>query len=357
MLDVQENRAPSIDSRVTPHVRILNGVLDDYTNSPSGIVLLGRIDPATFRFLKVDESYQRRRMERPDIFAALKNGEVPPAIDIGVRGHDYAMDGDDFLISSPAFIIDGQQRIGVAGELADLVPDLGIRLFAMLHFGTTREWEALRFDHLNKNIVSVSPSLHLRNLCTRAERNEAVLTLYGLCHNAPGFALFKKVSWEQRMSRGDLMSASTLAKTVLTLHRRHCASVSAHVDKVAGALQRAAMAISLEAFRRNVITFFAVVDECWPFSAVEYGRRITQIRSSFLWAIARMFAEHEVFWTENGKVLFVSADDKRKLAKFPIGDSQIASLAGSGGQSRNLLYRLLIDHMNSGRRSRRLVAQ
>src|SRR3990167_3749059 len=63
-------------TRVKPVVRILNGALDEHENSPNSIVLNGRIDPTTLRFLKVDSSYQRPLAERADIFEALKAGII-----------------------------------------------------------------------------------------------------------------------------------------------------------------------------------------------------------------------------------------------------------------------------------------
>jgi hypothetical protein len=127
------------DGRVLPFIRVINGTLDDDPSSPSGIILIGRIDPSTFRFLQIGD-YQRPLGNRVDIFDALKSGAVPPAIDIGVRGQDFITEGADFLIRSPAYIIDGGQRVGTAQKLIELIPQLGVRLFAMLHFNTDAKW-------------------------------------------------------------------------------------------------------------------------------------------------------------------------------------------------------------------------
>lgn len=92
--------------------------------------------------------------------------------------------------------------------------------------------------------------------------------------------------------------------------------------------------------------------------AIEYRHSATQTKAIFLWSIAKMFAEHDVFWSGPERHdLFVDADDRRKLAKFPVTDPTVINLAGSAGKARNMLYQMLVDHMNSGRRTQRLRAR
>ncbi|MDP3936710.1 MAG: hypothetical protein Q8R92_01085, partial [Deltaproteobacteria bacterium] len=192
----EEDEPAVLDTRVKPVIRIINGALDEDPDSPSAIILNGRIDPNTLRFLKVDSSYQRPLADRSDIFEAIKSGVVVPNIDIGVRGQDFTTDGDDFLINSAAYIIDGWQRVGNAMRLLELMPNHPVRIFATVHFGTNDIWERHRFTELNKNIRKVSPNLHLRNM---RDGNDAVLTLYGLSNNTREFQLYGKVSWSQNM--------------------------------------------------------------------------------------------------------------------------------------------------------------
>lgn len=341
-----------IDTRVQPHIRIINGSLDEDPTSPGGIVLIGRIDASTLRFLKVDDGYQRSLSNRVDIWEALRAGKIPPAIDIGVRGQDFVSDGADYIIRSPAFMIDGQQRIGTAQNMLEQFPEMQLRLFAMCHFNTNEEWESERFDDLNKNIVKVSGSQHLRN---SRGKNVAVLTLYGLCENAPDFALYKRVCWGQNMQRGDLMTAINLAKVAMQLHSHLGVLSTGKSDAVAAAILRGAIKVGLHSFRQNIHTFFSVLNECWPVKGIEYRNSATQIKSGFLGELARVLSRHRDFWDQSGKLLFISADDRRKLAKFPINDPQVASLAGSAGKARSLLYQLMVNHLNSGRRTNRLV--
>lgn len=345
-----ETSAAALNTRIEPHIRIVNGALDESEVSSSGLVLNGRVEPSTLRFLKVD-SYQRPLGDRSDIYAALKEGLVVPNIEIGVRGQDFVCDGDDFIIRSPAYIIDGWQRVGTALRLLEQIPSHPIRIFASLHFGSDEIWERHRFNALNKNVRRVSPNLHMRNM---RDTNDALLALYALSAEDPTFPLFKKVSWSQNMQKGELLSASTFAVTVMMLHSHRAGFHGRSVELIAKQLSTVISRVTKATFRRNIVTFMRLIDECWPFAAIEYRRTAPQVKSTFLNELARMLSRHPVFWEHNDNTLFISADDRKKLAKFPITDPRVSQLAGSGGQSHNMLYQLLVDHMNSGRRTQRL---
>ncbi len=341
---------PMLNTRVLPYIRIINGALDEDETSTSGLILNGRLDPYTLHFLKVDE-YQRALGERPDIFTALKEGRVVPNIEVGVRGQDFSTEGDDYIIRSPAFIIDGWQRVGTARRLLEAIPDHPIRIFASIHFGTSPEWERHRFNELNKNVKRISPNLHLRNM---REENSAVLKLYNITTTDRNFPLFKKVSWQQNAQRGDLITALSFAVAVQSLHGHRIGLVGSSVERVAESLLRISSALTPATFQRNIYTFFNLVDRCWPLKEIEYRKKAPQIKTTFLYELARMLSRHSVFWEHNDNTLVVSSDDQKKLAKFPINDPQVLQLAGAGGTARQILYRLLVDHMNSGRRTQRL---
>lgn len=342
-----------MDTRVRSHIRILNGAMDEDPASPQGIVVQGRIDAATLRFLQVAD-YQRPLENRPDIWDALKGGTTLPAVEIGVRGQEFECDGSDYIIYSPAFIIDGWQRCGNAMRLLDTVPDMSVRLLATVHFGTTFEWEEDRFTAVNKNVRKVSANQHLRNL---RDKNDAVLAIWKLC-DTPGFPLHKRVCWSQGMQRTELLSALVMCKCAMYLHSHKVAIAEGRIETVAHAIANARNTVGDARFKQNVATFFSVINECWPFSIVQYRAAATQAKSSFLYELARMFTRHPAFWDgPNENALFVSADDRRKLSKFPINDKQVVQLAGSPGAARKILYQLLVDHMNSGRRTQRLVAR
>lgn len=340
-----------LNTRVEPYVRIINASLDEEQDAASGVVINGRIDPSTLRFLKVDSAYQRPLGVRADIFNALKEGKVVPNIEIGVRGQDFVSDGNDIIIKSPAYIIDGWQRVGNALRLLELVPHHNVRIFGSIHFGTDEIWERHRFTELNKNIKKISPNLHLRNM---RDSNDSILTLYGLSNSDRNFPLYKKVSWSQNMGRGEIVSAMVLTKVVRRLHGHRIPNNGVSAERLAADLARIPTTVTLPTFRRNVSLFFSIIDECWPFSAIEYRASASQVKSSFLLETARMLSNHSSFWENNDNTLAVVADDRRKLSKFPINDPQVLRLAGSGGASGSILYQLLVDHMNSGRRTQRL---
>lgn len=341
----------SLDTRVKPVVRILNGALDEDEHSAGGIVLNGRIDPATLRFLKVDNNYQRPLAERPEIFDAIKSGTVVPNIDVGVRGQDFTTEGDDFAINSPAYIIDGWQRVGNALRVLELIPDFPVRIFATVHFGTDELWERHRFTELNKNVKKVSPNLHLRNM---RDGNEAVLTLYGLSNNTKDFPLYGKVCWSQNMRRGELMSAMQLAKVALRVHGHVAPLTHGSVITIADGLLKATKSVTLGHFRKNIHTYFSAINDCWGIHQIEFTHAAPQIKTTFMFQLARMFSLHVDFWDEADRSLTITSDLRRKLSKFPINDPHVRSLAGTGGAAANILYDLLVSHMNSGKRTHRL---
>lgn len=341
----------ALNTRVRPFIRVINGALDESGDSSSALILNGRLDPSTLHHLKVDSEYQRSLSDRADIFNALKEGRIVPNVEIGVRGQDFTTEGDDFLIHSPAYIIDGWQRTGNALRLLEMIPDHPLRIFASIHFGTDLEWERHRFTELNKNVKRISPNLHLRNM---RDSNEAILTLYGLSMRDPQFPMFKKVSWSQNFGRGELISALLLALSVYHLHAHRTGFNGRSVEAVSAGLKTVVERCTLPTFRRNANVFINLIDECWPIAGLEKRTTATQLKGSFMCEFARMLSNHPSFWEHNDNTLFINADDRRKLAKFPIRDPQVMQLAGSGGQSRKMLYQLLVDHMNSGRRTQRL---
>lgn len=356
MLDLVRNEAldqrARIDTRVPIHIRIINPSLHENPDSPSAIIVQGQVAEATLRFLKVDD-YQRRLESREDIWSALKNHVTLPSIEIGVRGSDYEMDGGDMIIRSPAYIVDGWQRVGNAMRLMESIPDHPIRLLANIHFGTTYAWEAHRFTDLNKNVRKVSPNKHLSNM---RDQNDAVLCLWTLTKETPAFPLYGRVCWQQSMARGDLMSALVMSKAAMILHSHKVSMKAGQTDNIVLSMSNAYNQLGAAVFKRNLLTFYSIINECWPLSAIEYRHAATQVKSSFLYELSRMFARHPVFWDSlSGNNLTVSADDRRKLTKFPIDDRQVVNLAGSPGAARKILYQLLVDHMNSGRRTQRLA--
>lgn len=348
-----EQSLPSrrLDTRVAPVLRVIGASLDEDPTSSAKVVMHGRLDPATLRFLKVDYGYQRPLGNRPEIWGALKSGVVLPSVELGVRGQNFSRVDDDYLIHDPVYIIDGWQRIGTAIELLDQMPELPVRIFASIHFGTTAEWERGRFTDLNRNVKKISPNLHLRNM---RDGNEAVLTLFGLSGADRTFALFEKVQWSQSAVRGQVISALTLAKVAQTLHSHATVMHGVTAADLAYANARAATNVGLPTYRRNVHTFFKVLDEFWGLRQAALRPTPSYTKQTFLICLAKVFSDHVDFWDAQGKVFFVPSELRSKIKAFPVRDPQVANLSGSGGAARHMLYQIMINHINSGKRTRHL---
>jgi hypothetical protein len=62
---------------------------------------------------------------------------------------------------------------------------------------------------------------------------------------------------------------------------------------------------------------------------------------------------HQDFWREHK--LFVEADLVRKIKLFSTADPYVKELASTRGAAMNILRGLMIEHINSGKRTRRLT--
>jgi hypothetical protein len=100
------------------------------------------------------------------------------------------------------------------------------------------------------------------------------------------------------------------------------------------------------------MTFFELVDECWGIRSIQLRGGTTHTKETFMVALARVLSNHGAFW--RGDRLFIEAPLRRKLAGFPVADPTIVNLASSSGKSRDVLYTVMVDHINSGKRTKRL---
>ncbi len=336
-------------------VRILNGALDEVTiDKTKHIILRGVVDPAALHLLKKDD-YQREAQPLTSqwrILDALQKGEPLPDIELGMRGDTVNGREDNYLLRDDVYIIDGLQRVTTAVHFLNTNPSAVVRLGATVHFKTTREWERKRFHILNTHRLKVSPNVLLRNM---REDNPAVLALYGLSMNDRSFVLHNRISWSQRMMKGEMLSALTFAKVVGMIHSHKVAGKGNTIEELVPALNKAVEVFGIQALRENIRTFYNLIDEAWGIKSVQYREGAIYMRHTFLSMFARLLADHHDFWQgDDEKRLFVSADLKRKIAQFAIHDPEIARLSGSSGKSREILYFLLRDHINSGKRTKRL---
>lgn len=351
MLAKQES-APSVGVR---EVTIHNAAFHELDNGY--IVLRGVIDLGSLGMLRTDD-YQREVLalnggKKSSLTRAIADGEVLPDIELGMRGQKFSSNGKDTVIlHDHVYIVDGLQRVSALkayGEANPESPPL-IPLGATIHFGTTKQWEKERFRVLNNTRIPVGPSVILRN---DRDEHPGVTTLYGLSTNDPEFALYQRVQWNQRALRGELITAMTLAKVAGALHSTSSAVTGTRVAGLAPALDAMADKVGLKNYRDNIKKFFELTDDCWGLRKIEYSKLAVVTKGNFLLMVASVLYKHSNFW-EDGRKLKVDANMRAKFKSFPIDDPEIARLSGAGSMAIRILYDLMLEHMNKGRRVNRL---
>lgn len=327
-------------------VKLTNAALDEQENE---IILRGVIDPSSLPILKVAD-YQREILPNGKInslMTALQAGGVPD-IQLGCRGGNYiTRENGNYFVQDDVYIIDGLQRTTAARRLMakGIVPHLG----AALYFNTTEDMERKRFRALNVTRVKLSPNVLLRN---GRHDSTAVSALFQLCSSSQ-FILYKRVCWQQRMKRDELISAMTLVKICSMLHR--------HLGMAHNQRSHEAMMFGLdkviEKYGRTVIMnnlreFWMMMEDAYSIKDIVYRDGGPALKGGFLTALAKVIATHEDFWTDSE--MKIPKELRAKLKSFPLQDPHIAALAASTGASTNVLTQLIVNHLNSGKRTRRL---
>jgi hypothetical protein len=339
---------------LTP-VKLFNAALDDAEDSPAGVVLRGALDLGSLKHLLKDD-YQREAQplsSQSRILDALTNGSRLPDVDLGMRGDDFTHREGAFYLKDPVYIVDGLQRISTIIHFVNTNPGKLVRIGGTVHLNTTKEWERERFHKLNNWRNKLSPNILLRNM---RESNPGILMLYGISMNDKAFPLQGRVSWSQRMTKGELITARTFAKTVAYLHDHKVSAHRNNVEQIGEGLKKLVEVVGIQAMRENIRTFFELIDTCWGIKSVQYKEGAIYMRGQFLYVLARVLSNHYDFWQDDAeKRLFINADLRRKIAQFPINDPEVVRLAGSSGSAREILYLLLRDHINKGKTSKRLA--
>jgi hypothetical protein len=333
-------------------VRIHHASLDE---DGGKIILRGVIEQADLANLRVDD-YQREELvpnKRRSILRALEEGKSLPDLELGMRSEAFReTEPGTVVLEDKVYIIDGsQRRRTVLDYLAeDLTRD--VRLGVKVFIPTDKKWEVERFHVLNANRVKVAPGVLLRNM-----RNDFPIigVLYGLTKNDKNFVLYERVSWGQSRASHELMTASTFARTIVALHSKIKAQGGMGMDRMVFALTRISEEIGLEALRANIHTFFDLIEDCWGVKRVYYADRATYLKGGFMMALATVLADHDDFWKEDGKRVFIDTETRKKIKQFPINDPTVERLAGSSGQAMDELYSMLYKHINKGRTTRRLT--
>ncbi|HEX5426578.1 MAG TPA: hypothetical protein VFW94_23725 [Candidatus Acidoferrales bacterium] len=326
-------------------IKITRAALDEQEHE---IVLRGVIEPESLSLLKVAD-YQREELPQSKIgplMVALQAGGVPD-LQLGCRGGDFREREGAYYIADDVYIIDGLQRRTAALKLMEkgLRPHVG----ATICFNTTEELERKRFRALNISSVKLSPNVLLRNL--RYE-SPCLQALYQLCLSSQ-FVFSRKISWSQRMRRGEILTATTLTKVTGYLHRRMGSALAERSHgKLVPALDRVMNKIGRAIMMANVREYFDVVNYCFRTGEVVYTDAAPSLRATFLYTLADVLGSFEDFWKDYE--LSVPAELRKKIARFPINDPHVVALCASGGSSMKILYNLIVDHINSGKRTKRL---
>ncbi len=331
-------------------VRLTRAAIDDGPNGD--IVVRGVIDPSTFHLIKID-TYQREILPLSSLSSLVEafaaNKQVPD-ITLGLRGGDFREKNGEFELKADTYVIDGLQRISSAQHAMRTNRNAAPHLGAIVHFNTTRASEDLMFRILNTRSVKLSPNILIRNL---KDTNVAIDMLMNLCHDR-SFSLADRVCWNQRMKRGELMTALTFISSIAVLHSSFGSIRSSRWDDIARGLERTMRTVGRTTMRENIRVFYEAIDAAFGVRELKDKEGATQLRGGFLQALALVVAHHRNFWDDNRK-LTISADMKRKLGSFAIEKEAVKGLAGGNAKGRTMLYRFIVDHLNSGKRVHRLV--
>jgi hypothetical protein len=342
-MDHSDNKLPK------PTVRLLNSGLSEIDGE---IIAQGFLDTDSMRRLKVGD-YQREFLKRSisgrrsHIERALQAGIRLPSIVVGMRGQSFNSSKETMYLEDPCYIVDGLQRVYTCLRHveANAAAEAGLLLGAEVRFNTTNDSEKALFHALNSYRTGMSGNVLLRNM---RDTNKAILTLYGLSMSEPTSPIYKKVQWNQRMQRGELFTAMTVAFIGVALHTPGSFNQGG-VNTLATALDNLVDdSIGYADFRANVRSFFETMEDCFTYSSIEFVQKATVIKGNFLKSIAQLFAKHTNFW--QGNKLVVNADLRRKLSSFPTDDLEVMRLAGAGHMAQPILYNLIFEHMNKGKR-------
>lgn len=327
-------------------VKMVHAALDE--DKKGEIILRGVISADSLDYLKAG-AYQREILpvsKINDLVEAFQKGSVPD-VDLGMRGGSFIEKDGAFYLQDEVYIIDGLQRRTAAQKVIQTgnVPRLG----ATVHFNTSEEWERDRFRILNTTATKLSPNVLLKNMTVEYNSLEM---LHTLCKDR-NFVLANKVSWRQRMVREDLITALILCKTVSFLHSRFGPTRSTRISELVPNLEKLYNKLGRGTLRENTRSFWEMMDECFKVRYITFKEGAAPLRGNFLMTMAEVLSDHVNFWRDTK--LQIDAPMRKKIALFPINDPEISRLCGAGGQAAEILYQLIVKHINSGKRTKKLT--
>lgn len=342
-------------SREHPPIKIESAALDE---KGGRLILRGVVAVESLPHLLVDD-YQREVLspkQRESIADALMHNNPLPDITLGMRGDKHSVRNGVFYLNDPTFLIDGLQRRETIMEFLSGNPEGSVRIGALVYLNSDKAFEKELFHVLNARRLKIAPSILLRNA---RDSNTGALMLWGLTTSERQFIMHKKVCWQQTRARGELVTALMFAKVALMLHAHKVIPPSrGGVDEVLAALNALVESVGVQTIRENLRTFWGLVDECWGIARVRYHDKAPFLKGTFLEIMAKLLSDHYDFWEgDDERKLAVEASLRRKFHKFPVSDPAVTQLAGSAGKSQEMLYMMMRDHINSGKRHRRLKSR
>lgn len=328
-------------------VKFINAALDE---DPQGnIILRGVLSTESFDLLKV-APYQREILPTARINALVKafeNSSVPD-IDLGMRGGGFIEKDGTFYLQDETYVIDGLQRLTAAKR--SLSAGSSPRLGGIVYFNTTEKWERDRFRVLNTLNIKLSPSVLIRNM----EDDFSSIELLRTLSKDSTFVLGGKICWDQRMKRGELISGKTLLYCTARLHAQHFSGMRADTrDSIVPTFQKMYDKYGRTMVKENIRAFWELIDDCFKVRSVTFREGAAYLKLGFLFAFTNLLADHQNFWKDSR--LSVERDLRKKIASFPINDPEVMRLAGAGGPAQHILYEYLLKHINSGKRTKRLI--
>ena len=342
-------------------IKLIKAGLQERDNGD--IAAHGWLDIHSIRRIGVAD-YQREFLSpaqrtKTKLMTALENGDRLPDIILGMRGQDFDSVKDDIILHNDVYVIDGLQRISHMMMFADLYPERADELIigAEVRFDTNYEIEDELFRKLNLGAykIPLSTNVVLRNL---RKKHNSILTVYGLSENTPSFPLYKKVQWNQRMAKGQLITAIMLFRVALVLHSRFTVGGSRNDNPLNTGinLDKLAKSIGLSNLRANVEEFFKIINELWPYDKLEFRAKATQCKGTFLICLAGILNDYDLFWSD--KKLFVGTRMKQRFSNFPVNDPNFQRMCASGTSVWPMVRFTMLSAINKGISAKnRLVPQ
>lgn len=271
-----------------------------------------------------------------------------------MRGHRYTTRENAFFLQDLVFIIDGLQRTTALKIFGAQHPDRYVRLGVTVYFDTTKEWERERFNVLNSKRVRVSANKLMFNM---RETSPAVAMLHSMTGDR-AMPIHDRITWRQNQARTEFFGAVSFAKAVCMLHRHKANGLSSDVGGIVKHLERIMATVGKQVVRDNIRSFYELIDECWHIRSILHKEKAGQLKLGFQLTLARFLSDHHDFWKgEEERRLFIELPLKRKFAQYSLFEPTHAHLCGAGGKTLDDLYKYLGQHMDRGKRTKRLSSR